>query len=49
MVKSRFFDYMALGVVWYGAKYFQRVWERFANRFENFKKYEKHQFYQSPF
>ena len=40
---------MGLGMVWYGAKYSHGVWERFAHRFENFKKYEKYQLYQSPF
>ena len=32
--KKRFLHYMALGRVWYGAKYSQRVWERFAHTFE---------------
>ena len=46
MVKIIFLHYMALGRVWYGAKYSHRVWQRFAHRFESLKKY---QLYQSPF
>ena len=33
--KKRFLHYMALGRVWYGAKYSHGVWERFAHIFGN--------------
>ena len=32
--KNDFFDYMALGRVWYGAKYSHKMWEQFAHTFE---------------
>ena len=41
MAKNRFLRYMALGGVWYGAKYSHGVWERFAHRFESFKNRKK--------
>ena len=40
-----FGHYMALGMVWYGAKYSHGVWERFAHHSENFKKSRKIQFW----
>ena len=40
---------MALGRVWYGAKYSQRVWERFAHLFESFGKSENANFFRALF
>ena len=40
-LKIFFLYYMALGRVWYGAKYSHGVWERFAHQFEKLKKSEK--------
>ena len=39
--KIDFGHYMALGMVWYDAKYSHGVWERFAHHFENSKNHKK--------
>ena len=40
-IKIGFGPYMALGRLWYGAKYSHGVWERFAHHSDNFKKSRK--------
>ena len=50
MAKNCFFlHYMGLGRVWYGAKYCHGLWERFAHRFESFRKIWKIQTLSEPF